>query len=320
MLEVDSLHAVFPTPAGVVKAVNGVTFAVHPGEMVGLVGESGSGKSATVRSIIGLLPDPGKVVEGSIRYLGQELVGASGKELRRVRGKQIGFVGQNPFASLNPILRIEEQFHNVLGAHGPATRADSRALARLRLAAVGIADPDRVLAGHAHELSGGMSQRVVVALAMLHDPSLLIADEPTTALDLTVQRQVLDVIARLLGDGTHSMLLVTHDLTVVAQYCDRVLVMYAGRIVEEGPVREVIGAPKHPYTRALLESVPRSGRPLRGIAGTVPNLIEYPSGCSYQDRCPLVTMRCRSEPPELRPVAIGRQVACHEVPDAAPDR
>ena len=309
-LEVENLRTEFVTRRGVVKAVNDVSFSVAAGETVGLVGESGCGKSATVRSMIGLIRPPGRVVAGQVRLGDRELVGMRPRALRRIRGAEIGFVGQSPFGALNPVLTIERQFANVVLAHRKASRSAIRNHALLALRDVGIAGPERVLDGYAHELSGGMAQRVVIAMAMALDPSVLIADEPTTALDVTVQRQILDLITKLVRSHDRMLLLVTHDLGVVAQYCDRVVVMYAGKVVEQGPVRQVITAPAHPYTDALLRAVPRAGRPLQSLPGRVPDLVDYPVGCPYRSRCERAVERCAEQMPEPDLVAPDHTVRC----------
>jgi peptide/nickel transport system ATP-binding protein len=261
MLELREVSTVFHTARGSIRAVNGVSFAVPGGRMVGIVGESGCGKSVTIRSVLGLVRPPGRVTGGEAWFEGRNLLTMRRRELRRVLGSRIGFVGQQPFASLNPVLSIEEQFANLVHAHrSHASRSDIRALALRKLEETGIAGPEGVLRGYAHQLSGGMAQRVLIAMAMALDPRLLIADEPTSALDVTVQRQILDLIRTLLADTDRSMLLVTHDLGVVAQYCDAVVVMYAGKVVEQGAVRDVFRLPRHPYTAALLRAVPRSTR------------------------------------------------------------
>ncbi|GAA4478172.1 ABC transporter ATP-binding protein [Microbacterium panaciterrae] len=259
LLEVSDLSVEFRSHGQTHQILNGISFTVERNEIIGLVGESGSGKSTTARSIIGLLPATGRGF-GQITFDRDEIDVGSTKRVRSIRGTQIGFVAQNPFDALNPILSIERQFFNVMRAHEKVSRQQARARAESLLRSVGITDTHRVLAGHAHELSGGMAQRVVIAIALSLDPKLLIADEPTTALDLTVQRQVLDLMRDIILTSGRSMLLVTHDLTVVATYCHRVAVMYRGDILEIGDVETVFTAPKHEYTRALLDSA--SGKAL----------------------------------------------------------
>lgn len=324
MLEVRDLRTHFLTRKGAVKAVNGVSFDVADGRIVGIVGESGCGKTATVRSILGLVRPPGRVVGGSAELDGADLVSMGRRPLRRVRGNTIGFIAQNPFGALNPILRIHKQFHNVVVAHRPRTsRVESRRMATDMLDAVGIADPDRVLDGYAHELSGGMAQRTVIAMSLILDPHLVIADEPTTALDVTIQRQILELIRSLLQGTNRSMLLVTHDLGVVAQYCDDVVVMYAGKVVETGPVKQVFEYPAHPYTLALLEAIPRRGHDLVSLRGQVPDLIDYPQGCPYEARCRFRFDRCATEVPPLAPPddpAERRLASCHLEAEAVTPR
>jgi oligopeptide/dipeptide ABC transporter ATP-binding protein len=312
LLEVEDLHTEFATRSGAVHALNGVSFTVGKGEIVGVVGESGSGKSTAVRSIIRLVQPPGRVTAGSARLDGTDLLALGAEPLRQTRGRDIGFVAQNPFGALNPVYKIEKQFRNVVRAHRKASKQEVRELATELLRATGIPDPERVLAGYAHELSGGMAQRVVIAIALCLNPKLLIADEPTTALDLTVQRQLLDMIRDLVREAERSMLLVTHDLSVVGSYCDRVVVMYAGKVVEQGPTEQVFTHPSHPYTAALLAAVPGAGAAPVALRGTVPNLIDYPRGCPYADRCALSSDRCADEAPELRELATGRRVSCHQ--------
>ena len=312
LLDVRDLHVEFRSRRRTVYAVNGVSFSIGEGETVGLVGETGCGKSATVRAIIGLLKSPGLVTAGEVRLDGADLVGLPPRQLRRIRGSSIGFVPQNPFGALNPVLRIERQFRNVIRAHRRGGRAEIRRTALAMLNSVGIADPERVLRGYAHELSGGMAQRVVIALAMVLNPRLVVADEPTTGLDLTIQRQILDLIRDLAETEGRSMLLVTHDVGVVAQYCSRVLVMYAGQVVETGPVRAVLKEPAHPYTELLLAAVPRRGERLVGAQGTVPTLLQLPPGCFFYDRCPYRSdPRCATEAPPLREVGPGHWAAVH---------
>lgn len=317
LLEVTGLTARYETRTGPVHAVNDVSFDVRDSELLGVVGESGCGKSATIRSILGLLPRPGRVISGSAKFGDQDLLRLDRRRLRTIRGNEIGFVAQNPFGALNPILAVKDQFHNVLQAHrGKVKRAEALEVAEAALVDVGISGPGRVLDGYAHELSGGMAQRVVIAIATLLEPRLVIADEPTTALDVTLQRQILDLMrSRVVGQG-HSILLVTHDLGVVAQYCQRVVVMYAGRVVETGPVRKVFTEPAHPYTRALLDSIPRRGGKVRPLTGRVFDLRNEPAGCPFAPRCPIAVDHCHEERPELEAIggataSTDRAVSCH---------
>lgn len=314
VLAVRDLTARYETRTGDVHAVNGINFEVRSGRIVGVVGESGCGKSATIRAVLGLMARPGRVVAGSATFQGEDLLKMSNKKLRTVRGESIGFIAQNPFGALNPILSIRSQFANVVRAHrSGVSSADIDSMAHDALVSVGILAAERVLDGYAHELSGGMAQRVVIALALLLDPSLLVGDEPTTALDVTLQRQILDLIRARVVDEQRSMLLVTHDLGVVAQYCDDVVVMYAGKVVERGEVKTVLRDPAHPYTRALLDSVPRRGEQIKALAGRVPDLVDYPKGCPFADRCPVVIDRCRTEAPVVQPLEqdAGQAVSCH---------
>jgi oligopeptide/dipeptide ABC transporter ATP-binding protein len=318
LLHVRDLRTEFATKRGIVHAVNGVDLDVHPGEIVGIVGESGCGKSATIRSIVGLVRPPGRVAAGAVELDGLDLRGLHERQLRRLLGSRIGFVPQNPFGALNPVLRIERQFRNVVRAHRRSSRADAHELGLTMLRHVGIADPVRVLSGYAHELSGGMAQRTVIAMAMAMDPQLIIADEPTTGLDVTVQRAILDLIVELVAGGHRSMLLVTHDLGVVAHYCDRVVVMYAGKVVEVGDTKTVFSSPGHPYTKMLLEAIPRPGHELRTIKGTLPDLVDYPPGCPFWARCEhRDDPRCETEMPPLRELEPGHAVASfYDVRDA----
>lgn len=260
LIEVQDLITDFDTRNGLVRALHGISFDVGQSEIVGIVGESGSGKSTVVRSMIKLLMPPGRVHSGTARLNGRDLLTLPERELRRIRGKDIGFVAQNPFSALNPVLRIDHQFRNIARAHRADAEDSSRAHAIELLHATGVGDPERVMRGYAHELSGGMAQRVVISMALFLNPELIIADEPTTALDLTVQRQVLETLKRLTVGNGRSMLVVTHDLGVVWEFCDRVLVMYKGKLVEQGPVSEVFVNPQHQYTASLLDSVTRSVR------------------------------------------------------------
>lgn len=311
LLEVSNLHTRFHTHRGVVRAVNGISFEIREGELVGLVGETGCGKSVTARSLLGLVRSPGRIAEGEIVFDGTDLRALSGREFRKLRGTGISFVPQNPWGALNPILRIERQFRNVIRAHTDASRSECWDMSLAMLQKVGIQGPERILKGYTHQLSGGMAQRVVMAIALVLNPRLVIADEPTTGLDVTIQRQILDMVMELLAEERRAMLLVTHDLGVVAQYCHRVIVMYAGKIVEEGPVAEVFVDPAHPYTQALLAAIPRPGQKLVSLRGRVPSLIDYPKGCPFADRCDHAFELCTVEEPLLRELTVARHFACH---------
>jgi len=283
LLKVENLRTVF----GPVVAVNDVSFEIRKGETLGLVGESGSGKSVTAFSIIRLVQEPGRIAGGTIRFQGRDLLALSEEDMRQVRGAGIGFVFQEPMAALNPVMRVGAHIAEALTAHGLASRSDARARAIELLRAVKIVDPEKRVDDYPHQLSGGMRQRVMMAIAIACRPPLVIADEPTTALDVTVQAQILELLREMKRAFDLSLLLITHDLGVIAETADRVAVMYAGRIVEQGPVREIFRNPKHPYTRGLLASIPgdRAGGRLRAIEGTVPSLASLPRGCAFAPRC-----------------------------------
>ena len=318
ILSVRGLTTTFRTETGVFPAVDDVSFDVAAGEVLGIVGESGSGKSVTALSILGLLPDPpGRIASGSIRFDGREMVGLPKKALRALRGPSIGMIFQEPMTSLNPVFRIGDQITETIRAHENISKADARTRAIGLLDRVGIAMAAQRLDDYPHQLSGGMRQRVMIAMAVACGPRLLIADEPTTALDVTIQAQILDLLRRLNHERRMAILLVTHDLGVVAQTCERVMVMYAGRIVERAPVRPLFAAPLHPYTRGLLASIPdiadRRER-LSPIPGSPPNLALAIEGCAFAARCPLAIDRCRSERPLLRTLAAAdgdHETACH---------
>ena len=313
VLTVDRLTVDIPARHTPLRIVDEVSFVVNDGEIVGIVGESGCGKSTLVKAVLGLTA-PGVVARADRVELAGfgDIMGMPRRQLRAARGKVLGYVTQNPFASLNPIYRIDRQFVAALRAHGDRpSKAECRDIAFEKLRAVGIAGPDRVLNGYAHELSGGMAQRVVIALATILNPRLLVADEPTTGLDVTVQKQIMELINGTVRERSCSALLVTHDLGIVAQYCQRVIVMYAGRVVESGPVSEVFGRPCHPYTAALIGSVPQVGRALERLPGGVPDLGNLGEGCSFASRCRLAHDRCSTRP-RLRAVTEReRLVACH---------
>ena len=288
VLSVRALTAVFDLPGGPATAVDSVTFDVHPGETLGLVGESGSGKSVTALSIVRLLRAPGRIADGEIRFNGRDLRALSEREMRTVRGAGIGFVFQEPMTALDPVYTIGAQIIEALKVHGIAGRRHAREHALELLEAVRIPDAATRLDDYPHQLSGGMRQRVCIAIAIACRPQLLIADEPTTALDVTIQAEILDLLHEMQRTLGLSMLLISHDLGVIAGTADRVAVMYAGRIVEHGPVREVLRNPQHPYTRGLLASMPGAGRDqrLRPIEGAVPLLGAFPPGCTFHPRCP----------------------------------
>jgi oligopeptide/dipeptide ABC transporter ATP-binding protein len=315
LLQVRDLSVCFPGAAGETPIVRGVSLAVRAGEIVGLVGESGSGKSLTALATLGLVPAPGRICGGSIRLEGRELVGLREAELRPVRGGRIGLVFQEPAAALNPVLRVGTQIVEAIRAHHPASRAEARRRAVELLRRLSLPDAERRMRDYPHQLSGGQRQRVLVAIALAAEPSLLIADEPTTALDVTVQAQVLELFVELRRSLGLGILLITHDLAVVAETCDRVVVLYAGRVVEEGPIREVFEAPAHPYTRALLASLPRVGSPaprggLPTIPGQVPAPERLPSGCPFHPRCPDARPDCSAREPEWVSTGAGRGARC----------
>jgi len=310
-LRVENLRTHFFTKQGVVKAVDGVSFEVQPGRVLGLVGESGSGKSVTGFSIMGLVDPPGRIVAGGILLNGRDLRALSATEWQAIRGDRIAMIFQDPMMTLNPVLRIDTQMIEAVRAHNRVSAEAARERSRDALVRVGIASPDERLAAYPHQFSGGMRQRVAIAIALMNRPDLLIADEPTTALDVTIQGQILAEVQKLCRESGTSLIWITHDLSVIAGLADEVCVMYAGKIVERGTVDEVLDAPLHPYTRGLLDSVPsrnRRGVPLRQIPGMTPSLLRLPPGCAFRERCNRATATCLSEPPlyELG----GRQVRC----------
>ncbi len=311
-LEVANLRTHFFTKNGVVKAVDGISFKVDEGEVLGLVGESGSGKTVTGFSIIGLVDPPGEVVDGGILFHGRNLVELPDEEMRDLRGSKIAMIFQDPMMTLNPVLRIDTQMVEAVRAHKNVSRDSAYQRARETLVAVGIASPDERLKAYPHQFSGGMRQRVAIAIALLNEPDLIIADEPTTALDVTIQAQILFEAQKLCRRTGTAMIWITHDLTVVAGLADRICVMYAGRDVEHGSVDEVLDTPLHPYTYGLIGSVPsrnRRGRPLHQIPGMTPSLLNLPPGCAFRDRCPRATEVCMEQPP-LAPHGPGRTARC----------
>jgi oligopeptide/dipeptide ABC transporter ATP-binding protein len=322
LLEVKDLYVQFPTPKGVVNAVSGVSFTVAPGETVAIVGESGSGKSVSSLAVMGLL-GTGRIADGSVLLRGEELVGTDPERLRELRGTEMAMIFQNPMTSLDPLFTIGDQLVEAMRAHRRISRREARARALELLREVGLPDPERRIRSYPHELSGGQQQRVMIAIALACEPALLIADEPTTALDVTVEAQILDLLRRMQRDHGTALLLITHDMAVVAEMADRVVVMYAGQVVEQGPVREVLRSPSNPYTRALIDSIPLPttprDRPMPAIGGSVPTITEMPPGCRFHPRCPSVQDRCAREAPPLREVGAGRASRCwlHETAGAA---
>ncbi|WP_456405728.1 ABC transporter ATP-binding protein [Thiolapillus sp.] len=306
LLSVKDLVIEFSTQRGIVRAIDGVSFDILPGETLGLVGESGCGKSVTSLAILGLIPSPpGRIVSGSIQLEGRELVGLPESEYRRIRGKEISMIFQEPMTALNPVFTIATQMTDVLMRHQGMTRKQARTRAIDMLALVGIPSPEKRIDEYPHQMSGGMRQRVMIAMALSCNPKLLLADEPTTALDVTTQAQVLEQMVKLQDELGTSVVLVTHDLGVVAQSCSRAVVMYAGRIAEEAPIHSLFNTPHHPYSEGLLKSIPRIREhkldELPTIPGTVPDLLHLPAGCRFVDRCDRSDEQChRQEPPLTR--------------------
>jgi peptide/nickel transport system ATP-binding protein len=310
-LRVEDLKTHFFTRAGVVRAVDGVSFEVQPGEVLGLVGESGCGKTVTGFSILGLVDPPGRIVGGRIIFDGTDLLQLGEARMRQIRGARIAMVFQDPMMTLNPVLRIDTQMVEAVRAHQHVDASAALRIARDALERVGIPSPDSRLRSYPHQFSGGMRQRVAIAIALLNRPKLIIADEPTTALDVTIQAQILYEAQKLCRESGTALIWITHDLSVVAGLADRICVMYAGRIVEQGSVDEVLDAPLHPYTHGLIGSVPsrnRRGAPLAQIPGMTPALVNLPPGCAFRSRCPRAQARC-TEQPELQ-ARNGRLVRC----------
>lgn len=312
LLEIKDLNTHFFTRAGVAKAVNGISLTVDKGEVVGIVGESGSGKSVTGFSIMGLVDPPGRTVSGSILFKGRELLDQSPREWQKFRGSEVAMIFQDPMMTLNPVLRIDTQMIEAVRAHENVSRDEARRRAVEALAMVGIPSPEERIKAYPHQFSGGMRQRVAIATGLLNRPDLIIADEPTTALDVTIQSQILAEMQQLCRKTDMALIWITHDLTVIAGLAHKVAVMYAGRIIEEGKVTEVLDAPLHPYTEGLVGSVPsrnHRGEPLYQIPGMTPSLINLPEGCAFRMRCPKATEVCLQEP-EMTEIAEGRRVRC----------
>jgi oligopeptide/dipeptide ABC transporter ATP-binding protein len=314
LLRVEDLTTTFKTSNGVVRAVDHVGFYINRGETLGIVGESGSGKSMTALSILRLVEPPGEIHGGPITFNGRhDLLELSEREMRTIRGAEIGFIFQEPMTALNPVFTIGDQIGEALHVHRKASRAQARDKAVELLDAVKIPEPDRRLRDYPHQLSGGMRQRVLIAIALACQPLLLIADEPTTALDVTTQAEILDVLHEMKERFDLALMLITHDLGIVAGHVDRVAVMYAGRIVEEGPMRQIFHSPTHPYTRGLLASMPGGapGGRLQAIEGTVPNLAKLPAGCAFEPRCPDRFERCSTAPPPSYDTGPGQNARCY---------
>jgi len=316
VLDVKNLKTVFRTRAGDIHAVNSVSFFLKPGELLGVVGESGSGKSVTMMSLLGLLPmPPAEIREGQVLLEGRDLLKSGADALRKVRGQEVGFIFQDPMTSLNPVFTVGFQIMEPLRKHMGMNRKAARTRAMELLELVGIPDARRRLKDYPHQFSGGMRQRVMIAIALACDPKVLIADEPTTALDVTIQAQILELVKELRQKLGMAIIWITHDLGVIAGIADRVMVMYAGQVVEQGPVQEIFRDPAHPYTRALLQTVPKlhgaRDAKLRVIEGQPPMLSAHPAACPFRDRCKHAFGRCAQENPARRLVGNGHDVACH---------
>jgi len=319
LLSVRDLRTWFFTDQGVARAVDGISFEVREGETLGIVGESGCGKTVTSLSILGLLPQPpARIMDGSsVKLRGEELIGSGERRMRELRGNDISMIFQEPMSSLNPVYTVGDQIVEALRLHRGLDRKAAREEAVRLLTEVGISEPRRRIDEYPHQLSGGMRQRVMIAMALSCEPKLLIADEPTTALDVTIQAQILELLAGLQQRHGMAVLLITHDLGVVAEVCDRVVVMYAGQVVETGSVYEIFREPAHPYTRGLLDSLPKVDRPgerLDSIPGTVPNPIRWPEGCRFQARCPLAGEGCEQEQALIELTGPERAARCWRAP------
>ncbi len=320
VLEVKQLQTHFMTRQGVVKAVDGVDFALEAGRVLGLVGESGSGKSVTGFSILRLLDAPGQVVGGQVLFQGQDLAELSEREMRGIRGNRIAMIFQDPLMTLNPVLRIDTQMVEAVQAHHRVSRQAALARAAEALTKVGIPSAHERLSAYPHQFSGGMRQRVAIAIALLNEPDLIIADEPTTALDVTIQSQILSEVQALARDTGTALIWITHDLAVVSGMADDIAVMYAGRIVESGPTAEVLRAPRHPYTQGLLGSIPghgQRGQTLQQIPGMAPNMAQLPPGCAFAPRCAHADAKCREQAPAPEADRDGRVFRCHHPREVA---
>ncbi len=321
LLEVKDLRVEFPTRRGVLTALNGVSFSIAPGEVLGVVGESGAGKSMTGAAIIGLLEPPGRIAGGEIRLEGRRIDNLPLAEMRKIRGKRIGAIFQDPLTTLNPLYTVGRQLVETMQAHLPLSDAEARQRAIGWLEQVGIPAAAQRIDAYPHQFSGGMRQRVVIALALCAEPQLVVADEPTTALDVSIQAQIIALLKRLAREQRTAIMLVTHDMGVIAETADRVAVMYAGRIIEIGPVRDVVRHAQHPYTAGLMASIPPLDRKVERLAqidGSMPRLNAIPPGCPFSPRCPHVFERCRVARPELMPAG-ATDAACwlHDQPGAS---
>ena len=320
LLSVRDLEVRFKTERGIVHAVNGISFDINPGETLGIVGESGCGKSVTSLALLGILARNGRVTKGEARFEGRDLLKLSDNELRKIRGREIAMIFQDPMSSLNPVLTVGRQIREALQTHFELDRKEANERAADLLRQVGIPSPDVRLGDYPHQFSGGMRQRAMIAMALAGEPKLLIADEPTTALDVTIQAQILDVLRKLVSERDTALILITHDLGVVAGMCERVNVMYAGMFMETGSADQLFGQPRHPYTLGLLQSVPRldavKGRRLHPIEGQPPNMLRAPSACPFAPRCRFEVPQSREDVPPLKELEPGRHVACfNPVPD-----
>ena len=324
LLEVRDLATYFYTLEGVVKAVDGVSYELEQGETLGLVGESGCGKTVSALTLMRLIPDPpGKIVKGEVLFEGEDILKIRMDKMRNIRGAKISMVFQEPMTSLNPVLNIERQLTEGLQLHKGMKREEARRESVNLLERVGIPDPDRRIKQYPHQFSGGMRQRVMIAIALSCSPRLIIADEPTTALDVTIQAQILELMKALASESGVALIVITHNLGVVARYADRVNIMYAGKIIERGKARDIYANPRHPYTVGLLKSVPRLDQPRRAklepIEGQPPDLINVPEGCAFRSRCNWAIDRCASEIPPLMPTGDGHWSACWQAELLGPD-
>jgi len=313
ILEIKDLKTHFFTYAGVVKAVDGINLRINHEEVLGIVGETGCGKSVTARSVLKLIPEPGKIVSGEIKLNGKDVLSMSDIEINKIRGGQVAMIFQNPLSSLNPLFTIGEQVSYIIRIHQDVKPIAARERTVEMFNQVRLPNPNRLLNKYPHELSGGQLQRIMIAMALSCIPQLLIADEPTTALDVTIQAQILTLMLQLKEETKTSIMLITHDLGVVAEVCDRVVIMYAGRIVEDAPVEQIFQEPLHPYTKGLMASIPgrnKQEQELAAISGSVPNLIHPPEGCRFHPRCPNAKEKCHQEIPALKPHKDGHNIAC----------